>query len=440
MNTYQTHIYPNGLKLILIPMPAVESVTVMVMVGAGSRYESRHINGLSHFLEHMAFKGSKKRPSALAISSTIDALGGEFNAFTGKDHTGFYVKARATHMPLVIDVLSDMILNPLLKEEEIEREKGVIIEEIRMYEDTPMRHIGDIYENLLYGDTPLGWDTTGTPEIIRGIKRPDFVNYIDSLYRPNNAIMIIAGSMGDEEQTASSMQQTVDSGQLKIIDLVGKSLDAWQKHTVPAWKKIADTQSRPAVKVKFKDTQQAHLAIGVRAYSLLDPRRHALNVLSAILGGGMSSRLFIEVRERRGLAYYVHSGADQYVDVGTFVTQAGVDVARITDAVKVIIEQYFGVATGKYPISAKELSKAKEYLKGRLTLELEDSRAVAGFYGTQEILKREILTPGEVIAKTDTVTLEEIQAVAKDIFLPEKLNLAIIGPYKDAEKFTKIMN
>ena len=426
MTTHNIQTLANGLKLILIPMPHVKSATVLVMVGAGSRYESKEINGLSHFLEHMAFKGSKKRPTAQMISSTIDAIGGEFNAFTGKDHTGFYIKARASDVPLLIDVLSDMILNPILSADEIEREKGVIIEEIHMYEDTPMRHIGDIYEELLYGNTPLGWDTAGKPEIIRSIKRDHFVDYIDRHYRPNNAVMIVAGGITKDE--------------LRITNLVKKQLNPWQKKITSAWENNSPQQVQPAVKVQFKDTQQAHMAIGVRAYSMLDPRRFALQVLATIMGGGMSSRLFIQVRERRGLAYYVHASADQYLDVGAFTTQAGVDVKRIDEAIKVIIAEYLGAADGTFAVKAEELTKAKEYLKGKSTLELEDSRSVAAFYGSQELLKRSILTPDELMAKYDSVTVADIHAVAKNIFVREKLNLAIIGPFKDEERFRKLLN
>lgn len=432
MNTYHTHTFPNGLKLLTIPTGGVASVTVLVMVGAGSRYETKKINGLAHFLEHMAFKGSKKRPTALAISSAIDGIGGEFNAFTGKDHTGFYIKARAVHLPLLVDVLSDMILNPILEPAEIEREKGVIIEEIHMYEDTPMRHIGDIYEELLYGNTPLGWNTAGKPEIIRSIKRDNFVTYIDGLYRPNNAVMVVAGGIG--EKTSAIRHQPSD-----IVDLVEKSLKDWKKDATWQWEKQSDTQIKAGVKVKYKNTQQAHMALGVRAYPLGHPKRFALSVLSVILGGGMSSRLFIEVRERRALAYYVHTNVEQYLDVGNLVTQAGVDVTRIDDAIKVISTQYQGVALKSMEISQPELRKAKEYLKGRLTLELEDSRSVAGFYGTQEILKRAVLTPEEVMQKTESVTLEQIYDVAKDIFRPEKLNLAIIGPFKDEVRFKNLL-
>ncbi len=372
----------------------------------------------------MAFKGSKKRPSSLLIASAIDAIGGEFNAFTSKDHTGFYIKARVSHVPLLIDVLSDMILRPILAPVEIEREKGVIIEEIHMYEDTPIRHIGDVYEDLLYGDHPLGWDTAGKPKIIRSIKRENFLEYMRALYCPNNAVLVVAGGIKNRKEA--------------VTELVGKHFQSWKKAPIWQWKKASDNQSKPQVKLEYKATEQAHLALGVRAYHLLHPKRFALNVLNSILGGGMSSRLFIQVRERRGLAYYVHSSIDQYLDVGTFVTQAGVDVKRIDEAIKVMIHEYMGIADRTERVTEEELKKGKEYIKGRLTLEFEDSRDVAGFYSTQEILRRSILTPEEVIAKTDAVTIKDVEGVAKDIFDPKKLNLAIIGPFKEEDKFLKI--
>jgi len=429
---YIKHTLKNGLTLILVPMPGVKSATVMVMVGAGSRYETKKINGLSHFLEHMAFKGTTKRPSSLVISSAIDAIGGEFNAFTSKDHTGYYVKAAANHVPLLIDVLSDMLLNSLFKAEEIEREKGVIIEEINMYRDTPIRHIGDIYEDLLYGDTPLGWDIAGTPEVIRSIKREDFIDYTGKLYRPNNTVLVVAGGI---DHDSSMISFPID----KIKHIVEEQLGSWEQKKTPVWKRQQIDQKRPKVMIEYKNTEQAHLAFGVPAYPYDHPKKYALSVLAAILGGGMSSRLFIQVRERRGLAYYVRSDADHYLDVGGFTTQAGVDVKRIDDAVSVIRQQYEAVASEAEPITDEELTKAKEYLKGRLTLELEDSRSVAGLFASQEILKRKLRTPEEIIVKTDAVTREEVIAVAKDIFKNSQYNLAIIGPYKDSSRFAKLL-
>ncbi len=422
MDGYQKHLFPNGLTLLTVPMRSVESVTVMIIVGAGSRYEKKNINGLSHFLEHMAFKGTFKRPSALLISSLIEGIGGEFNAFTSKDHTAYYIKAAKKHLPVLFDILSDMLLNSRLDEQEIEREKGVIIEEINLYEDTPIRKISMIYEELLYGDHPLGWDIAGCKEVIKKLKRTDFLAYLAGLYAPNNTVVVVAGGIKTNDE---------------VRQLTEKWLGSWQNKPVWQFKKITDQQKKPAVKVVYKKTEQAHLCLGVPAYARTHPAYFNLEVLAAILGGGMSSRLFIEVRERRGLAYYVRSENEGYHEVGNFVTQAGVDLKRIDDAIKVILNEYYHIASEQ--VKEEELVKAKEFLKGRLILELEDSKNVASLYGNQQLLKQKVDTPKAILAKIDQVTAEDIQQTAQAIFKKEKLNLAVIGPFLDQAKFHQLL-
>lgn len=422
MDGYHKQILSNGLRLLTIPMDSVASATVMIIVGAGSRYERKNINGISHFLEHMAFKGTVSRPSALIISSIIEGIGGEFNAFTSKDHTAYYIKAAKKHLPLLFDILSDMLLHSRFDRAEIEREKGVITEEINLYEDTPMRKIGMIYEELLYGDHPLGWDIAGEKEVIQKLKREDFLEYINGLYGPNNVVVAVAGGIGKNGN---------------VVKLAQKWLGDWKKRDVWQFKKMSDKQTKPAVRVEYKKTEQAHLCLGVRAY----PRDHkdhfVSEVLAVILGGGMSSRLFIEVRERRGLAYYVRSEIEEYHEVGNFVTQAGVDLKRIDDAIKVILSEYKHIARER--VKPLELNKAKEFIKGRLILELEDSRNVAGLYGFQELLDKKVYSPSEMLLKIDKVTTSDIQRVAKDIFKTNKLNLAVIGPFKDNLRFAKLL-
>ncbi|MCL4382296.1 MAG: insulinase family protein [Patescibacteria group bacterium] len=421
---YKKILLPNGLRLITVPMEHVQSVTVMILVGAGSRYEKRPISGLSHFLEHMAFKGTEKRPSAFAISSEIEGIGGEFNAFTSKDQTAFYVKAASPNLPVLIDVLSDMLLNSQFDKEEIDREKGVIIEEINLYEDTPSRKIGEIFEELLYGDTPLGWDIAGRKETIAQIQRADFMEYINGLYAPENTVVVIAGGISRQEP--------------KIKDLVVKSLGGWQNKKTWTFLPALDKQDKAQAKIVYKKTEQAHLVLGVRGYNLFHADRYALGILATILGGGMSSRLFIQVRERRGLAYYVHSVAEHYADVGHLVTLAGVDLEKIEEAIRVILEEYRKVSKAK-DISQKELIKAKEFLKGRLILELEDSRFTASIFGSGEILENRVKTPEEMMEKIDRVKKEDIQRVADDVFREAKLNLAVIGPFKDGQKFKNLL-
>ena len=286
--THSRKVLKNGLRLITIPMPSFESATVMVMVGAGSRYETPKNNGISHFLEHMAFKGTEKRPNAQAIASLIDGIGGEFNAFTSKEVTGYFVKSAAAHVDLSLDILADMLSNSKLDATELEKEKGVILEEINLYEDTPARKIGDIFEGLLYGDTPMGWDIAGRKEVIKAITRQDFVDYMGSLYSADNITVVVAGGVDTLIIEASAEKYF---GDMKSFDTL--------RHT-----KLVENQVKPELTIKQKTTEQVHIAIGFRTVSIDSEEKHALSVLSAILGGGMSSRLFSEVREKRGLAYY----------------------------------------------------------------------------------------------------------------------------------------
>jgi len=421
---FNKKVLPNGLSVITAPMPSFESATALVMVGAGSRYEVKQNNGISHFLEHMAFKGTKNRPTFMEISGLVDGIGGEFNAFTSKEYTGYYIKAGKNNIELCLDLLSDMLQNSKLESAEIEKEKGVIIEEINLYEDTPMRSIGDIFESLLYGDTPLGWDTAGKKEIIRKINRDDFTKYLDSFYSPSNMSVVLAGGVSENQS----------------VELVEKYFSSMKKFKPEKALEIKENQKKPAVFVKTKETEQAHLVLGVRTVPLGAPERYALSVLSSILGGGMSSRLFSEVREKRGLAYYVRASSDQYTDAGSLVVSAGVDSKRIEEAVEVILSELSDLRDGRKKIKREELKKAKEYLKGHLVLELEDSRSVSIFYASQNILEKDIKNPDEVLSKIDGVTEEDVMKAAKKYLIKETLNLAIIGNFKDKGKFEKLLS
>jgi len=420
---YQRKVLKNGLRVITIPMPSFESATAMVMVGAGSRYENRKNNGISHFLEHMAFKGTQKRPSAQIIASLIDGVGGEFNAFTSKEITGYYVKAASNHVDLCLDVLSDMLQNSKLDQAEIDREKGVILEEKNLYEDTPSRHIGDIYEILLYGDTPLGWEIVGTKEVIQSITRQNFVDYIQSLYSADNITVVVAGGID-----SAKIEEKVEKyfGKMSSFDIVKYGI----QH---------ENQLKPSLFIQEKVTEQVHIGVGFRTVSTHNEEKHALSVLSAILGGGMSSRLFSEVREKRGLAYYVRTSSEHYQDVGNLVSTAGLDPKRVEEGISVIVEQYAKISSSKSGISKDELKKAKEYLKGHFVLELEDSRAVAGYFAQTEILEKKIETPEEIIAKIEAVTIEDVEKVAQKYFKQEQLNMAIIGNFADRQRFEKLL-
>jgi predicted Zn-dependent peptidase len=415
------HLLDNGLRVLIIPEKGAKSATALILVGTGSRYEKWEVNGISHFLEHLFFKGTKKRPTTFEISSLIDSLGAEYNAFTGKEETGYYVKAASEHLETMIDVLSDMLQNSLFQKEEVEREKGVITEEINMYEDTPARKIGDIYESLLFGDHPLGWDIAGRKEIIKSLDRKDFIEYMDEHYTPENMVFIVAGGV-DEKKT---------------LELVKKYAGKLPKKAGEEFIPFKEEQKAPGLRVQFKATDQAHLYLGFRTYSITHPDKYVLDVLATILGGGMSSRMFINVRERKGLAYYIQSSSENYLDAGTLYTRAGVDLNRIDDAIKVILEEYQKISTQK--VTPAELKKAKDYTRGKLILELEDSRSVANFVGNQELLERKILTEEEVLRQIDKVTAEDILRVAKDIMVNNKLNLAVIGPFKEEARFSKLL-
>ncbi len=418
---YEKLTLPNGLRVILAPMKEAQTVTVLITTATGSRYETKKENGLSHFLEHMFFKGTKKRPTALAISEELDGVGGEYNAFTSKDRTAYYAKVDAKHTEMALDIVSDIFLNSKLPVEEIDRERGPILQELNMYEDTPVRHIGDLFELLLYGDHPLGRDIIGTRENIKGFKRADFIRYLDRAYVASNVVVGIAGNF--DVAWAKGMIERDFAGMR-----VGKN---------PERKGIVEKQKAPAVFLQNKKTDQTHFIVGVRAFDFYHEDRYALAVLSTILGGGMSSRLFMAVRERRGLAYSVHTGTDMYHDAGYLATQCGVEHGNLEKTVAVILDEYRRIVTELAP--EKELLKAKEHIKGSMAMHLESSDDIVSFLVDQEALKGEIALPEERSGKIDAVTSEDVRRVAKMIFRPERLNLAIIGPQKSVKKLEKML-
>ncbi len=404
-------------------MPSLESVTVIVMVGAGSRYETKKNNGISHFFEHMAFKGTEKRPSAMEISSLIDGMGGEFNAFTGKEITGYYIKSAKSRLSTLLDLLSDMLQNSKLDSKEIEKERGVIMEEINMIEDNPMRKLGDLYEELMYGDTPMGWDIAGPKENIQTISQQDFRDYMGGLYSADNMTVVVAGG--------------IESGPTE--ELIEKYFGSMKQFSTGKPLPLVENQTTPAVLIKPKKTEQIHIAVGIRTVPVNSPKKYPLSVLAAILGGGMSSRLFHEVRETRGLAYYIRTNSDEYTDGGSLVSTAGIDPKRVVEAIEVILSEYSKVTQGKMELSDKELTKAKEFLKGHLVLGLEDSNSVAGFYGHQELLEDRIENPAEIMKHLDNVTKEDVEAVGKEFFIKETLNLALIGNYEDRQRLEELL-
>jgi predicted Zn-dependent peptidase len=417
----EKHVLKNGLTVLFVETNTFPSFTSLLLVGAGSRYENEKNNGIAHFFEHMAFKGTKKYPSSLHIASTIEGMGGVFNAFTDKDHTGYWIKAPSQHFETVMDVISEMILHSILSPEEIEREKGVIIEEMNMYEDTPARKVGDLLEGMMYKGSPLGYDIIGTKESVNSFTHKTFTDYMNELYAPSNAVLVVAGGFHGTEFGKSY---------LKIIE---EKFGSWKARKTPKAEKVIEKQSKIEKIIKFKKTEQAHFCIGFRSFPNNDPRRFALRVLTALMGGGMSSRLFIEVRERRGLCYYISTGREFYEDAGNVVTQAGVPInaEKLNEAIEVTLEVHKKMAAGE--ITEEEVTRTKEMIKGWLVLSLEDSSSIASFVGGRELLFHKVETPDEVIKQIDSVTREDVIAVAKDIFKEENLNLAVIGPFKEKD-------
>jgi predicted Zn-dependent peptidase len=419
VSTYERRVLDNGLRVLTAPLPQAQSVTCMVMLAAGSRYETPETNGIAHFSEHMFFKGTKRRPTARDIAGEIDAIGGEFNAFTGKEYTAYYVKCAAEHRDVALDVLVDMLRNSRFDPEEIDREKGVIVEEMNMYFDTPRDYIGGVYEELLFGDQPLGWDIIGRKETVRGASHETFTSYLEQWYHPPRMVLGVGGQIGD--------------GLLeRAEELLG---DLPQKETgEPAPTKPYDGGR---VKVFTKQSDQAHVILGVPSYPIEHPDRYALQVLATVLGGGMSSRLFTEVRERRGLAYYVFGLNHSYTDAGSLYAQAGVDINRIEEAVTTILAELRTIAADSVP--ADELDKAKNFSKGRFVLQLESPQGLILFGLRREVLERRVPDLDEVLEGLNAVTAEDVQRVAQDLISDEKLRLAVIGPFDDPERFEKLL-
>lgn len=407
----------NSLRIITAPMPDSLTTTVLVLVEAGSKYETKEINGISHFLEHMCFKGTDKRPRSIDISSELDGIGAVYNAFTSMEYTGYFAKARTAHFNEILDVVSDIYLNPIFESKEINKERGVIIEEINMYEDLPMQRVQVLFTDLLYGDQPAGWSIAGRKEVIKKLTRDDFLKYHNEHYLAKSSLVLVAGKFNEEEAS----------------EKIKKAFTPIKSSAKTPKIKTTEHQDKPEILLKHKETDQTHLVLGVRAFDIFDKRKYILEVLADILGGGMSSRLFQKIREEMGAAYYVNACADLLTDHGFFAASAGVDNNKIDNVIEATLGEFKKLV--EKSVGNKELERAKEHLIGNLIIGLETSDHLAGFYGAQEILTREIDTPEEIIKKIQQVKSEEIKAVANDIFHNQKLNLAIIGPFKDKERF-----
>lgn len=417
---YTKTVLPNGLRIITVPMKDTQTAIAMVLVEAGSHYEDKDINGLSHFLEHMCFKGTATRTGA-EIQYHLDSIGAESNAFTSFEFTGYYAKAHYKKISNVLDIVSDIYLNSTFPEKGIEPERGVIIEEINMYEDLPQRKVDEIWLNLLFPNQPAGMKIIGPKENIKRFTQKDFADYHKKHYIAPKTVVVVAGNIEKAEV---------------IKDI--KKLFA----NIPTGKKInkqktIDSQKKPRVAIHYKKTDQTHLICGFRSFDMYDKRNAILRVAATVLGKGFSSRLFAKMRDELGMCYYTRADADALTDHGYFTVSAGVTNTRAEEAVAVIIDEFKKLRDEKVP--EKELKKAKDFSLGQIALNLESSDEIADFYGFQELLKEEIKNPQEYMKKIKAVTAEDIQKVMKEVIKEDRLNLAIVGPFKDEEKFKKLL-
>lgn len=409
----------NGLRVIVVPIKDAPSVTVMSLVSTGSEYESKDKNGISHFLEHMFFKGTDNRPKSIDIAKEFDGMGAEHNAFTSNEVTAYYGKASYKNFEKVLEIISDMYLNPTFPEADMEKEKGVIIEEINMYNDLPQQTVQMVFQKLMYGDTPFGRDVLGSKENIRNMVRDDFVNYRKTHYVAQRTLVVVAGNVSA----------------LDAFKKIEKSFKDISKGKIIKKEKLIEVQDKPQIEVLHKDTDQLHLVIGVRSFKNTDKRIPTLRLLSAILGGGMSSRLFQKMRAELGICYYVRSGINDYTDHGNFTVSAGVDKSRLDVAVKGILEELKKLSVEE--VSLAEIKKAKDYLIGQMYLNLESSDSLAMFYGFQDIFGEKIKKPEEVEKDLLKVTTKDIKKLAKEIFVNEGLNMAIVGNVTDKKSIEK---
>ena len=418
---YTKTVLENGLRVITVPMKDNPTVTVFALVEAGSKYETKEKNGISHFLEHMCFKGTVKRPNNFDISTELDNIGSHYNAFTSQEYTGYYAKAQYSHVDKLLDIVSDMYLNPLFSEVEIEKEKGVIVEEINMREDLPQVKVQNLIAELVYGDQPAGWDIAGPKENIKNISKIDLITYRNKFYTSSATVMVIAGNF-EEKETIEKVRQ--------VFSVMPK-LEKGTKE------KVLENQIKPEIALFKKDTDQAHLVLGVRTFDIYDKRDKVMNVLVGILDAGMSSRLFKKLRDEMGVCYYINAGQDAYTDHGLFSVSAGVDNKRIKEVIVAVLGELNKLKVEL--VSEEELKKVKQNLTGTMYLGLESSSSLAKFYGGQEIMDEKIKTPEEIKVETDCVTAEEVRALAREIFVDKGLNLAIVGRFENKSDFEDIL-
>jgi predicted Zn-dependent peptidase len=433
MNKPQLTVLNSGLKVLQVPMPSVKSATVLALVSVGSRYEEKNQYGIAHFFEHMVFKGTELYPTAQDLAMAVDSVGASFNAYTSREYTGYYVHASSDHVDLSLSVVSEMLLTPKLRQEDIDREKGVIIEEINMYVDSPASYINNKFDQMVFANSGLEHDILGLKESVLGMTREDFISFLSQWYALDNITIVVSG----DERVVS------DPAMIQKIEL------AFSKTAVgnrvaganPINKEQASIlEPSKRLHIESRKTEQSHFILGWPALKRKDSKKYALGLLNTVLGASMSSRLFSEVREKRGLCYYVSSTVDQYHDRGIFGASAGVDPKRVDEAIKVTIDQFYQVAQAKNPVTAQELEMAKQYITGKIVLSLENTQAVAQFFGMRMMLENKVTTAQALIEKFHQVSLDQVNELAQTIIQPKTVSFAIIGEYdsqKDVSRFEK---
>jgi predicted Zn-dependent peptidase len=412
----------NGLRVITVPLKETKSVTIIILVKVGSRYETKELNGTSHFVEHLFFKGTKKRPSALALTKELDGLGAEYNAFTGKDHTGYYIKVNSEKMEIALEILSDMLKNSLFSAEEIDKERKVILEEINMYEDNPLMYIEDLFEQICFKNSSLARLISGPKENITRLTRREILNYKNNFYNQKNIVLGFAGKVTEK------MAVNLTKKYFKLPNKTRKSQRIEQ---------FSSDQRQSRIILKYKDTEQVQIAMGFPALKNTDGNLIALYLLNIILGGNMSSRLFTKIREEHGLAYFIKTTINTFEDTGNFFVQAGLDRRRIRQALELIKKELELIV--KSGVSEEELKRAKEFLKGKLILKLEESHLLIQWLTEQLLLTKKIKSLEEKLAGIEKVKINDILNVAGKVINFQKLNLAVIGPFKDKKYFKKII-
>jgi predicted Zn-dependent peptidase len=417
---YQKTTLANGLRIVTCPMPHTHSVSICFYLGAGSRYESDAQAGISHFIEHLCFRGTDKRNSAREISGAIEGVGGIINGGTDKELTVYWCKVARPHFQLALDVLADMLLHSRIEEKDIEKERRIIIEEISMSRDEPNQLVGMMLDELLWPDHPLGRDVAGTKQSVGKMNRKQMLDYMASEYSPGNTVISIAGNIQQDE----------------VVTEINKILDKWDNRKTRLDYLPYQELKNPRLKVERRETEQTHLCLALPGLSLQHPKRFTLDLMNVILGEGMSSRLFLEVRDKLGLAYNIHSYLDHFQDSGALTVYAGVEPKNLEIGITAILEQ---LTLLKEKISAEELTKAKELSKGRLLLRMEDSRSVAGWVGGQEILNGNIMDVEEVVSIIDAITVDEMRSLAQELLIGDKLRLSVVGPVKSEDNLEKLL-